>query len=63
MRTILHQVLAPFEGFVGRDSLEDARAFAVALDLRLRDNAAKDLVASFRLALQRTKFPLSEPDR
>ena len=49
--------------FVGRDYPEAARAFAVALDLRHRVNAAEDLVASSRLALQRTKFLLSAPYR
>ncbi|WP_306366972.1 hypothetical protein [Nocardiopsis sp. CC223A] len=49
--------------FVGRDYPQAARAFAVALDLRLRDNAAEELVASSRLALQRTELLLSAPAR
>ncbi|MFE6309332.1 hypothetical protein [Nocardiopsis sp. NPDC057823] len=49
--------------FVGQDYPQAARAFATALDLRLRDNTAEELVASSRLALQRTKLLLSAPAR
>ncbi len=48
--------------FVGRDYPKAARAFETALDLRLRDTAAEELVASSRMALQRTRSLLSDPN-
>ncbi len=47
--------------FVGQDYPKAAWAFAVALDLRLRDDAAEDLVVSSRLALRRARLLLFDP--
>jgi tetratricopeptide (TPR) repeat protein len=49
--------------FVGQDYPEAAEAFEKALDLRLRDTAPEDLVASSRMALQRTRSLLPGPSR
>ncbi|USY19636.1 hypothetical protein NE857_31110 [Nocardiopsis exhalans] len=49
--------------FVGQDYPKAAQAFETALSLRLRDTAAEDLIASSRMALQRTRTLLCDPNR
>lgn len=49
--------------FVGQDYPKAAQAFETALDLRLRDAAPEDLVASSRMALRRARTLVADPNR